>query len=121
MLDTDTVMGTIERYGWALQYALDDDPERSFAYTVGLHRRGLPEIVVAGLPPEQSWPVLNDVAGRSTGDTNPIRRGAVLTDVVAGFTVRVEPLEDTRALTVLHALAPGAEVRAVELVPVGCR
>ncbi len=118
MLAADTLLGTIERYGWALQYVQHDDARWSYAYTVGLHRHGLPEIVVAGLPPDQSWPVLNDVAGRSTSRPNPVQPGAVLTDVIAGFSLRVASLDDAGALTRAREVAgPCHDLRAVQLIP----
>ncbi len=118
MLDDDSLLGTIERYGWALQYVQHDDPRWSYAYTVGLHRHGLPEVVVAGLPPDQSWPVLNDVAGRSTSRPNPVQPGAVLIDVVAGYALHVASLDDTDALTRARAVAgTGTDLRAVQLIP----
>lgn len=114
----DALRGTIQRYGWALQYVLHDDPDRSFGYTVGLHLHDLPEIVAVHLAPEEAWPVLNDVAGRSTADHDVVRAGAVLTDVVAGIALQVQEVEDTRALTRVHDVAPRpADVRAVRLVP----
>ncbi len=117
MYDDDTLLGTIERYGWALQYVEHEDQRWSYGYTVGLHRHGLPEVVVAGVPPEQSWPVLNDVAGRSTSRPNPVQPGAVLTDVVAGFALRVAALADAGALTRACDVAGGAGLRAVQLLP----
>lgn len=48
--------------GWAVQYVEDD--RRPFAYTIGLHDHGLPELLVTGLAPKQSQWLLNSFAKR---------------------------------------------------------
>jgi hypothetical protein len=43
------VRGTIEKHGWAVPVVLDDGPgDPPFAYSIGLHGRGLPEVLVVG-------------------------------------------------------------------------
>ena len=39
-------------------------PEASFAYTVGLHHKGLPELIMVGLYPKLAMDLLNDCATR---------------------------------------------------------
>jgi hypothetical protein len=46
--------------GWVVQFVEDD--RTPFAYTIGLHERGLPELLVTGMPPERANLVLNSVA-----------------------------------------------------------
>lgn len=48
--------------GWAVQFVEDD--RKPFAYTVGLHEKGLPELVLTGLPPHESARLLNAMARR---------------------------------------------------------
>lgn len=43
----DEVYGIMLMHGWAVQHV--ECERRPFAYTVGLTRRGLPELVVTGL------------------------------------------------------------------------
>lgn len=50
----------IQDHGWAVQYVESD--KRPMAYTVGLHRRGLPELLMTGLTPDVSCRVLNSIA-----------------------------------------------------------
>lgn len=54
----------IARSGWAIQF-VESDP-RPFAYTVGLHEKGLPELLITGLPPQPSARLLNAIAARTT-------------------------------------------------------
>ncbi len=67
----DNPNGTIEDYldelrramrdhGWAVQFVEHD--KRPLAYTVGLHSRGLPELLITGLNPRVSTRVLNSIA-----------------------------------------------------------
>jgi hypothetical protein len=47
-------------HGWAVQYVeIDRAP---YAYTVGLHDMGLPELLVSGLSPSWAGRLLNSVA-----------------------------------------------------------
>lgn len=53
----------IEERGWMIQgvYGPPDSAGLSYAYTVGLHRYGLPELLVFSLMPEAADALLNDV------------------------------------------------------------
>ncbi|NIH93263.1 DUF4262 domain-containing protein [Mycolicibacterium fluoranthenivorans] len=56
----DHLRATIQDHGWAVQYVESD--KRPLAYTVGLHSRGLPELLMTGLPANVSCRVLNSIA-----------------------------------------------------------
>ena len=85
----DDVRGEVERYGWALQYVLEEDrPDDSYAYTAGLTLRGLPELVVRGVAPRAAWGVLNEVAARATAGHVP-QVGETLRGGAAGAGFRV--------------------------------
>lgn len=47
---------------WLVQYV---EGRRPFAYTIGLHRRGLPEFLVTGLDPHRAGWLLNTFAKRT--------------------------------------------------------
>jgi hypothetical protein len=49
----------VQENGWVVQFVQDRTP---FAYTIGLHERGLPELLVTGMPRERANLVLNTVA-----------------------------------------------------------
>ncbi|MFM9033518.1 MAG: DUF4262 domain-containing protein [Mycobacterium sp.] len=55
----DSLRDMITRYRWAVQFV---EGERPFAYTIGLHRHGLPELLVTGLQPQPSAHLLNSIA-----------------------------------------------------------
>lgn len=56
----DEVYGIMLMHGWAVQHV--ECERRPFAYTVGLTRRGLPELVVTGLSPRRGQRLLNIAA-----------------------------------------------------------
>jgi hypothetical protein len=50
----------VKQNGYVVQLVESDS--RPFAYTIGLHERGLPELLVTGMPPQRANLVLNTVA-----------------------------------------------------------
>lgn len=65
----DLLRAKVLAHGWALQYVESD--RRPFAYTIGLHDRGLPELLVTGLAPKQSGWLLNTFARRTVAGGRP--------------------------------------------------
>ncbi len=59
----------IDRRGWAIQYV--EDGLRSFAYTIGLHGFGLPELLVTGVVPASADQLLTHMAERAVVDGAP--------------------------------------------------
>ena len=51
--------GIMKDHGWAVQFV--EDNRRPFAYTIGLHNLGLPELLVTGLQPQTAGRVLNSL------------------------------------------------------------
>ena len=62
----DVLRGKIAAHGWAVQYVEVD--RMPFAYTIGLHDRGLPEFLVTGLAPRTALWLLNTFAKRVLRD-----------------------------------------------------
>lgn len=54
---------TMLEHGWAVQYVESD--RRPFAYTIGLTRYGLPELLVTGFSPGRAAAILNALARRA--------------------------------------------------------
>ncbi|KWT98053.1 MULTISPECIES: DUF4262 domain-containing protein [unclassified Variovorax] len=54
----------IARAGWMVQgvFPTEEHPGPFFSYTIGLHQRGLSELIVMGLPLEYGHQLLNDIA-----------------------------------------------------------
>ena len=61
----DELRSTILEHGWAVQFVESD--RTPYAYTIGLHDCGLPELLVTGLPPQRAARLLNRVAEMTTG------------------------------------------------------
>lgn len=57
------LLGQVAEYGMAVIGVFPDPVEGAmgFAYTMGMYDVGLPEVIVFGLPPDVSQPVLNDL------------------------------------------------------------
>jgi hypothetical protein len=56
----EAIRTTMVEHGWAVQYVEGD--RRPYAYTVGLHDRGLPELLVTGVSPRRAVQLLDAVA-----------------------------------------------------------
>lgn len=52
-----TLRPIIASHGWAVQFV--EGEKRPFAYTIGLHHKGLPELLITGLPASTSARLLN--------------------------------------------------------------
>jgi Domain of unknown function (DUF4262) len=62
----DELRDTIRRHRWVVQYVEDD--RRPFAYTIGLHDLGLPELMITGLRAQTAYGVLNCTARMMVDD-----------------------------------------------------
>lgn len=71
----------IEEYGWAIQgvFPTEDHPGPYFDYTVGLHLKGLPELVIYGLPHQSAAKLLNQLALKQI-EEGPLTPGQRLED-----------------------------------------
>ncbi|WP_428341680.1 DUF4262 domain-containing protein [Mycobacterium sp.] len=75
----------VKENGWIVQYV---SGHMSFAYTIGLHERGLPELLVTGMPPERANLVLTTVGeyllkgGRPVPGERMLIGGELLLDFV---------------------------------------
>jgi uncharacterized protein DUF4262 len=82
----DLIYEKVQENGWVVQYVESD--RAPFAYTIGLHERGLPELLVTGMQPERANLVLNTVAeylvkgGRPVPGERMLLGGELLLDFV---------------------------------------
>ncbi|HET6736328.1 DUF4262 domain-containing protein [Mycobacterium sp.] len=108
----DELRETIRTHGWVVQFVEDD--RRPFAYTIGLHDRGLPELVVTGMPSALSALTLNAVA-RGAVDGIVYKPGDHI-EIEQRMILEVVEVEHPDAhLNFAIALA-GPQVRALQLV-----
>lgn len=93
---------TILDHGWMVQgvFSTPDDPEPSFAYTIGLTEAGLPELLIAGNIKHAVMAQLLNSAG-SLHVKNEIKPGDVL-DEIASMPLRVRAVKDTLPLQQAH-------------------
>lgn len=107
----DVLRAKIDERGWAVQYV--EDERRPFAYTIGLHERGLSEVMITGVTPGRALLVLNTVASYCVKTAQP-RPGETMSlpDCLAVF-VRVTRPE----VYLAHAFnIYGPKVRALQIV-----
>jgi hypothetical protein len=98
--------------GWAVQYVEDD--RRPFAYTIGLHDRGLPELLVTGLDPRPALWLLNTFARRALGGKAPKAGKQVW--LPAGTRVELVRVAQPDAHLYMAVAIEGPEIEAVQLV-----
>lgn len=109
----DILRGIIADHGWAVQFV--EDERRPFAYTIGLHDLGLPELLVTGLRPQPSARLLNSIARQIVDDGAPLHP-AMHIDYQSEFLLEVVEV-DHPDVHLKHAVALcGANIRAFQLV-----
>ena len=104
----DTIIPDIEKHGVAIigVHGTAEEPE-TFAYTVGMTARGLPEIIVFGLPASLSAGVLNSLAKPLLEEENPTLSPGQRANVLQnGVPVHLIPARPERAAN--YVTAPGA-------------
>lgn len=123
-MDDDWVRGyreelwrLLKRYGWVVQHVSPDGPgEYDYAYTVGLSSRGIPEMVIFGLPTRVAQTILNAAARRALGGDVPAP-GTVIRGLVQGYGLAVLEVRDVRGLALVHdVVEAGGLPRACQLV-----
>ena len=61
----DKIDATIDTHGWIVMTVFPTDADGCwFSYTAGLAAKGLPEIILTGLPGEAAQPIINGLAQR---------------------------------------------------------
>jgi hypothetical protein len=108
----DELRATIRLHGWVVQGV--EDERLPFAYTIGLHDRGLPELLVTGLSPEDAGRLLNDVAVAALGG-RVFEPGAHVA-VGDGPLLEIVEVEHPDAHLVFAVALGGPDVRALQLV-----
>jgi Domain of unknown function (DUF4262) len=110
--DLDGLRASVREHGWAIKYVEDD--RHPYAYTIGLHELGLPELVTTGVTLERALALLEYFIEEvlAKGAPRPGDR-IVLSDNAMIEAVQVDHPEVHLGLAV--ALF-GPELRAVQLV-----
>ncbi|MGK2883061.1 MAG: DUF4262 domain-containing protein [Mycobacterium sp.] len=87
----EVVSELIRAHGWAIQYVQDE--RMPFAYTIGLARMGLPELLVTGLPPTKAGWVLNGCAEFIVRDDRPWKPGETVSSPFGVAPLRLVEVE----------------------------
>jgi hypothetical protein len=104
---------TVRDHGWAVQFVESD--RRPFAYTIGLHDRGLPELLMTGLPAPTVNRLLNSVAHMIVDD-GTVLAPAMHIDYQNEFLLEVIEVEHPDVHLKFAAGLYGPRVRALQLV-----
>jgi Domain of unknown function (DUF4262) len=102
-----------KHHGWAVQFVEHD--KRPFAYTVGLHNRGLPELLITGLNAQISTRVLNSIAHTIVDDAMRLAP-AMHIDYEDRFLIEVVEVEHPDVHLRFAVEICGSDVRALQLV-----
>ncbi|MDO2394781.1 DUF4262 domain-containing protein [Mycobacterium avium subsp. hominissuis] len=108
----------IAAHGWTViaVFPTADDPGPSFAYTVGLSERGLPELSVYGLPGRVAHSLLNEVARRMVASAVGLATGERVEGVLADDMALVAvAMSDARELNLVREIY-GSVAAAVQVV-----
>lgn len=115
------VCGIVEQHGWAVQ-SVFADAERGipeFSYTIGMAKRGLPEIMIFAVEPRMAQFMLNDAAQKLVdGELKP-EEGALVPEL-ANVPLRVKTLSETQFeafgnMARLHGEISGVPVTSILL------
>lgn len=109
----DVLRTIIRKRRWAIQFV--ESERQPFAYTIGLHAKGLPELLVTGLNPQTSKRLLNSMA-HDVVDCGTVLNSAMHIDFNSEFYLEVVEVEhpDIHLKSAIGLYGP--EVRAHQLV-----
>jgi len=74
----DSLRDTIADHGWVVQFV--ESEQRPFAYTIGLHEKGLPELLVTGMQAQTSARLLNSIAHQIVDDGMTLQANVTVED-----------------------------------------
>ncbi len=109
----DEVRDIIRGHGWAVQFV--ESEKRPFAYTIGLHDLGLPELLMTGLPPRTVHRVLNSIAHLMVDD-GTVLAPAMHIDYEDRFLIEVVEVEHPDVHLKFAIALCGPQIRALQLV-----
>ncbi len=108
----EAIYDAVEKQGWVVQFVESD--RTPYGYTVGLHERGLPELLVNGLPPHPAARMLNSVAQYLVDGGRPVP--GHLISIAGGPLLEVVQVQHPDAHMNVAVAFYGADLRALQLV-----
>ncbi len=109
----DVLRAIISEHRWAIQFV--EDAERPFAYTIGLHGTGRPELLITGLPAQTSARLLNSIAHQMVDCNLALRPGEYI-DYQSEFFLEVVEVEHPDVHLKCAAGLFGERFRALQVV-----
>lgn len=109
----DEVRAKVSKHGWSVQYV--ESLRTPYAYTIGLHDRGLPEMLVTGVSPLRAVTLLNSAAEIALRIGEPLTAGAQIA-LRAGQLVEVVEVAQPDAHMYVALALNGGAMRALQLV-----
>ncbi|MGA9675216.1 MAG: DUF4262 domain-containing protein [Mycobacterium sp.] len=109
----DSLRDTIADHGWVVQFV--ESEQRPFAYTIGLHERGLPELLITGLQAQTSARLLNSIAHQIVDDGTTLQP-AMHIDYQGEFLLEVVEVEHPDVHLKFAVSLCGGDIRAYQLV-----
>ena len=106
------VRETIRTHGWMVQYVESD--RTPFAYTIGLHDWGFPELSITAVSPQRATRLLNTVARYAVADKN-LTPGQQI-KVPDGPLIEIVEMSHPDAHLNFAVAFGGPEIRALQLV-----
>jgi hypothetical protein len=102
----------LEQRAWMVQYV--EDERLPFAYTIGLHPRGLPELLVTAVSTQRALRILNSVADAAL--RGEVFRPGELIELEGGPLLEVVQVDHPDAHMGMAIGLYGPQVRALQLV-----
>jgi len=100
-------------HGWTVQFV--ESARQPFAYTIGLHELGLPELLITGLGPEQSTRLLNSI-GHQIVEDGDVLQPAMHIDFQGEYLLEVVEVDHPQIHLKFAARLMGPHFRALQLV-----
>jgi Domain of unknown function (DUF4262) len=108
----DHLRSVVDEHGWSTQFV--EDNRTPYAYTIGLHGHGLPELLITGVSPQRAVRVLNSVARIAIRDYAPMPGDRI--QLPAGPLLEVVSVDHPDAHMNIAVAFYGPELRALQLV-----
>lgn len=109
----DELRSTIRDHGWAVQFVESD--QRPLAYTIGLHDKGLPELLVTGMHAQTATKLLNAI-GHQMVYEGMVLQPAEHIDCGGRFLLEVVEVEHPDVHLKFAVGLQGSSIRAFQLV-----
>lgn len=114
------ILDLVENHGWAVASVMGSDESPSFSYSVGLCARGLPDLILIGVRPNDAQKMINIAIDKLIAQEFSGATGDVLTEVanlpLAPRCLSNELAQSIALGSVRYAQETGQQFRMIQLV-----